>query len=274
MKWVPVGARLVAVVAVAVVAGACGGSDESTTAGDSSGEEFCDQIRELEESGDTDDDLAAAAEELNALIDNAPDELRGDLEVVSEAFSELSDLDEDDPESFTAIFEVFGREEVIEATDNLERYGVEECGLDPTSDAGDEGDAVSTDDDAADDAELGDGDDDRDESGEFASDDDPYDEEFWGAIDATEMSIPGLKQHLDLNYPDTGWFDTLNGYGISQDTDVEVNGPIEEEDGVALCSAILEYAAPLEPDVTITVGDNGGATFASGNVADGCSASA
>lgn len=100
---------------------------------DDGGDEFCDRIRDLDETGDTDDDLGAAAEEFGALVNAAPDELRDDLQTVSEAFSEVADLDQDDPESFAELFEVFGRPDVIAAAENLERYGVEECGLEPPS---------------------------------------------------------------------------------------------------------------------------------------------
>lgn len=132
------GTRLLAAAALAVVAGACGGSDDAG-GNDASGGDFCDQLNEVIESGDTDEDLGAAAEKFAALGDDAPDEVREALEVISDALSELSDLDEDDPESFSLIFDVIGRDDVVEATEDVERYGVEECGLEPTSDADVEG---------------------------------------------------------------------------------------------------------------------------------------
>ncbi len=106
----------------------------------------------------------------------------------------------------------------MEATETLERFGVEECGLEPSSEdevdlgatVGDEG-ADPLADDTTDTGEL-----DETDGGELVGDGDvkvttvpgdPYDEAFWGPIDPGEVSIPGLEQHLDVNYPDEDWFE-------------------------------------------------------------------
>lgn len=292
--------HLVAVGAIALVA-ACGGSDDAsessvpvdteaatdeaggedepvaTTEGtdaasddgaDSDNQAFCEQVRMLDETSDN--DLGTVSELYDELIASAPDEVRDDLQVVADAFVELEGVDEDDPDSFAVILEVFSRPEIVEASENLERFGVEECGLvsddgsDLEIDAGEDSDDSIDDDAAEDTGDTADTDD--------ADDDDPYDEEFWGPIIDGELSIPGLKQHLDVNHAESGWFDIVNGYTVEGESVVGVNGPLGPDDGVPLCEAILEYAGPLSPEVTITVEDDAGVVLASGNPTDGCSA--
>ncbi|MGA9275701.1 hypothetical protein [Ilumatobacter sp.] len=137
--------------AVIVALTACGsGSDGAGD--DSSTEAFCDQLRTFIETPA--DDTAVAVEQFDQLVEDAPDEVSDDLQVMSDAFSEVADLDEDDPESFTVLLEVFGRSDVIEAAETLEQYGADQCGLEPSPDADVDGgvDSVvdSGDDDAGD----------------------------------------------------------------------------------------------------------------------------
>jgi hypothetical protein len=111
-------------------------SDETTPPDSASGDgDFCDQIRELAADESDDGDIASAVDDLEALAEDAPDDVRADLDTIIGAFSELEDLDETDPDSFLQFLEVFERPEVIEASEDLERYGVEECGLPPSTDA-------------------------------------------------------------------------------------------------------------------------------------------
>jgi len=252
--------QAVAVCAVFAVLGSCGsGADETADV-----EEFCRQVRELNENDvDVAEDLDVALAQFEGLVADAPADLRDDLEVVVDAFSELSEVDENDPDAFVAFFEVLGRPEVVAAAENLERFGVEECGLEPDEESA----AVETGSSAAAlDAEPSVGDPD-------VAGDDRYDEEFWGVIDPDELSIPGIEQHLDVNHPDSGWFDTLTGYGLGGTSSISASGGIPDGEAVAICAAILEYAAPLEPDVSITIEDESDGIVATGTVADGCTGS-
>lgn len=95
-------------------------------------EAFCDQIVVLESMEDPTDEEAQQA--LQDLVDDAPSEIKGDLEVVVGVFDDLQGLDEDDPEAMGEVFALMENEEFIEASENLEAFGVDECGLEPTED--------------------------------------------------------------------------------------------------------------------------------------------
>ena len=244
-----------------MVAG-CGGSERGRDT-----QAFCDQIRAIDADDDAaGDDLAAAAAEFEALIDDAPDEIEDELRVVTDAFAELAELDEDDPEVFELFFELLQRPEFVEATEALEQFGVDACGLDPATD-------TDTPDEVPPDAEeVADGGGDADDGAVKTTTvpGDPYDEAFWGPIDPDEISIPGIEQHLDVNYPDDGWFGgSLSGSSISEG-DVTVFAELEGDDAVRLCDAVLEYAGAIEPDVSVRVEDDASTVHAVGTVTAGC----
>ena len=273
-----------AVALAALALGGCGGSD-----GGGDTDAFCEQIRALDAEDDVaDDDIAAAAEQFEALIGDAPDEIADDLRIVVDAFAELDEIDEDDPEAFELFFELFQRPEFVEATETLEQFGVDECGLEPSADT-DVLDEVTSDADAADevievvteptDGAVVDGSaeasDDGIDDGEVKATTvpgDPYDEAFWGPIDPNEISIPGIEQHLDVNHPDDGWFGgSLNGSSVAG-SDVAVFADIGVDEAARLCDAVLEYAGGIDPDVTVTVEvTDASKSLATGTVVDGCS---
>jgi hypothetical protein len=103
-----------------------GGDDD----GGGSDNEFCGQIEELDAMDDLEGETALAA--LSDLIDDAPEEIRSDLEIVVDRISELEGLEEDDPEAMAQIFALMDDEEFVTASENLEAYGVDECGLPPS----------------------------------------------------------------------------------------------------------------------------------------------
>ena len=245
------------VVSAALALGGCGGSDG---VGDT--EAFCEQIRAIDETDDdvaADDDIAAAAEQFDALIDDAPDEIADELRVVVDAFAELDEIDENDPEAFELFFELLQRPDFVEATETLEQFGVDECGLEPETDT--EGPDEVTSDAGIDGGEVK----------ATTVPGDPYGEEFWGPIDPNEISIPGIEQHLDVNHPDDGWFDgTMTGSGVSG-SDVSVSADLGVDEAVRLCDALLEYAGGIDPDATVTVeASDPSAVLATGTVVDGC----
>ena len=101
---------------------------------------------------------------------------------------------------------------------------------------------------------------------------DPYDEEFWGPIEPDELSIPGLKQHIDLNYPDEGWYaGSIIGWSSGGSDDIGVDANVEVDEALRICSAVLEYAGPISPAVEVSV-SNGAVDLAVGTVSDGCTA--
>ncbi len=264
--------------AAALVFAGCGGSD-----GGGDTEAFCERVRALEAADESvDDDVAAAAAEFEALIDDAPAELRDDLRIVVDAFTELDAIDENDPEAFELFFELFERPEFVEASETLEQFGVEECGLDPSSDdevdpgaaVGDEGTDPFADDpydagefDENDDGVLvGDGD-----VKVTTVPGDPYDEAFWGPIDPGEVSIPGLEQHLDVNYSDEDWFEgKVSGSSLGEH-DVIVFALVDGDEAIRLCDAVLEYAGAIDSEAVVIIEDNDSVSqLASGTVETGC----
>ncbi len=106
--------------------------DTADDGGDGDSSAFCGRIDELNAMDDLDDDAALAA--LGDLVDDAPEEIRSDLELVVDRISDLEGLDEDDPEAMGQIFALMDDEEFVAASENLEAYGVEECGLPPSDD--------------------------------------------------------------------------------------------------------------------------------------------
>ena len=201
--------------------------------------------------------------------------MKNDLRIVADAFAELAVLDEDDPEAFEQFFELLQRPEFVDATETLERFGVDECGLAPSTDTEPPGEVLSEEPDDAEEVVGVDvesiGDDSDDGSVKTTTvPGDPYDEEFWGPIDPDEISIPGIEQHLDVNYPDEGWFEgSVNGSSLS-DGLVVVFANLEGGDAVRLCDAVLEYAGAIDPDVSVRVEDEASTLGAAGTVAEGC----
>lgn len=99
-------------------------------------EAFCDLLRASEDE-ELDPTTDEGREAFEALIDAAPSELDDDLRVFGNLMEELEGLDEDDPEAMEAVFGVMFDPEVIAAGENLEQFGVEECGFEPDDDEGD-----------------------------------------------------------------------------------------------------------------------------------------
>lgn len=114
----------VAAGAAVMLVTACGGSG-----GDGSAEEFCDVLRAAEaDEGDGE----ASFDDIRELAATAPSELRADMDTMVEAFEQIESLDEDDPDGFGAVAEVLFSTDFVEAAERLERFGVDECGLEPT----------------------------------------------------------------------------------------------------------------------------------------------
>jgi hypothetical protein len=140
-----------------------GGTDDggdaatTTTAGDAGGlasSDFCERVAALEDSigleavGEGDfSGLAESADVLDALVAEAPAEIRGDMEVTAEFLRIIADayegVDADDPAAALEVFEEIGPAieelgaELAVAGANIERFLTEECGLElDTTDLG------------------------------------------------------------------------------------------------------------------------------------------
>ncbi len=234
---------------IVLLASACGGSSDND-AGGQDGADFCEKIVALEAAtsgieGDNIDD--ESLDELRSIRDSAPDEVRDDMTVLIDLFEKLADFDESDPASAEEAFGLLFDPAVIEAGENLEAYGVNECGLDPeTSDTG---------------------------SGS-ALDDSLYNPDFDDPVDPNVASLDGLKLYFDENYQDAAWRTRLSSFGQFGD-DFEAGGIDVEADAIAICEAVLAYATGFAPDATAgvnTFSDNFGdeTPVATGNATDGC----
>jgi hypothetical protein len=123
---------------------ACGGDDGGDGGGEGSVEAFCDKVDEVRaaadpfeglEPNDTEgavDALASARDQLQEVVDVAPDEIQDDAEQMASAFSELVSAAEgaEKPEDLAAVFQEFEQagEELEGATQRLEEYTNENCG--------------------------------------------------------------------------------------------------------------------------------------------------
>lgn len=154
----------------------CGGDDDEAD-GDGSGDDVEAFCAEAEDVVDSFADLQGVSEPtpelfqevsdaFGTLADDAPEEIRGDMETLVAGLSALGDVleevDPDDPTSLTALTEEIERLEaegdsIEEAGANVEAYLSDECGID-LSEAGEATEGATdgaTEDPAADETEAG-----------------------------------------------------------------------------------------------------------------------
>lgn len=279
--------------ALLLLASCGGGSDAGGVQADGDVEAFCDVLRESEEQEEVDlsEDFDAGMAQLREFRDAAPSVVHSDLDVLIGKFEELNDLEAastgDDEEDFAAAFAIILDPQFIAASENLEAFGVEECGLEPSADDGFSVDG--TDDGSVEIVESGDG-----EVEAATSDDglireaadvaDPlFDPVFEDdVIDPTTASIDGAAYFLDVNYTDSTWRTRLNSWSTGGGTDIDfsVGGTdITPDDAAEICSAIAEYLTSVDTSGSIVVttrthNDDGSfgdeADVLSGTVAGGC----
>jgi hypothetical protein len=214
--------------------------DDSDEGGGGSVEEFCEFLRESEDSEiDINEDPEAAAEAMETMRELAPEEIREDIEVLLDVMEQLAELDEDDPDAMGAVFGLFFQPDVMAAAENLEDFGVDECGLEPTendfTDPDFGGETVTTD---GFDFDFDEGDDDTD---------DPF-------------SIDAMQAYLDDEYGDEPWIDKIASWSIFGD-EVEVapfGEELTEDEAFAICDALLEYLESIDSDAQLTVTDEDG----------------
>jgi hypothetical protein len=279
---------------VVLVAASCGGGDDGTDGADDDGaddvEAFCERLRALEadDTVDVDEDFDAAMAEMTELRDAAPAELRDDLDMVIDVFRQMDEIENaggDDEDTFGAVFALLLDPEFTAASERLEQWGVDECGLEPSTDDGfDDMNDDTTGDDTTGNDTTGDGaSDDAVQPGglitEAADVPDPlYDPIFDDdVVDPSSISINGLQYHLDVNHTDAPWRTRLTSFSIGGSVGV---GGLELDDvAVDVCNAVAEYIAPFEPGWEITIesyaqDDTGAYNYVgdliTGTAGDGC----
>ena len=120
-----------------LLAAGCGDDGGSTGGGGGpqlSEQAFCAQLAAMEESDSDDISDAEAIAQMAALARQAPDaDVRRALEKFAEIATELEGFDEDDPEALSAAFALIFDPEVMAATETIESYLSDTCGIDTGS---------------------------------------------------------------------------------------------------------------------------------------------
>jgi hypothetical protein len=198
-------------------------SDDTTTddTGGSEGgdaEEFCAL---LESDADVDPLTDEGQEMMAEIVANAPDELQEPIETLFGVFERLEGIDENDEEAFGEVFALMFDPEIIAATEEIEAWGVENCGLEEGFFTG-EGDDL--------------GGDDLDDSG----DDD------LGSVDS-------LQAWVDENDPDAEWADAVSTWASVNDG-IFLNGELDVDLAMEACEAVFIWAEENDLDLEVTIG--------------------
>lgn len=228
---------------------------------------------ESEEPVDFSEDPAAEMAELERFRDLAPSEIRDDIDAIIDVFNEVAALEAngDGEENFEAIFELAFDPEIVAASENIEQFGVEECGLEPSAEddefSFDESDDEQSSDRAvADDADQASADDGAAPADglvtEPADVPDPLYDPFFDdePLDLGELSIDGLQYFMDVNYTDAPWRTRLGSWFVlgAGSGEVGVGGlDVTESEATEICSAVVEYMRSLDAEGTIVVSTYG-----------------
>jgi hypothetical protein len=216
--------------------GACSGdgdtvsvSDESeerstTSEGASSGatSAYCQAAEELNaDSGlDLSEDPDAALAGLEKMAAAAPDEVAGDFETLLGGIRGLVDLEDDDPEALAGIFELMTDPEFEAATQSIEEFTGEECGIELGATAAEGEDDGSVD--------LG---------------------------DEGQVDLEAVDEVKDAN-SGSAWADKLSTTVINFGRDVSVSsgeGELTVDEAIEACNALLSSLGMIEPEVTVEV---------------------
>lgn len=142
-----------AALAVAVVVAGCGGDDDG---GDGDLAAYCELVEEADSR-----DGFPSDEEIEAFLDVAPEEVRDDIETLTDAFRDV-----EDPDDVEALLEALEEPEVAEAIEDIEAFDADRCdagGSSSSSNDADEDSTTTTETDDADDTDDTDADADADD---------------------------------------------------------------------------------------------------------------
>jgi hypothetical protein len=117
--------RLIAatVAAFALLAVSCGDDSGGST------EAFCDLAVEMDAGNSLDVDTPEGVEQVERLIEIAPSSIKEPLEKLEDLASQFNEIDESDPEAFTAAFELFADPEFLGAVKDVSIFFADECGI-------------------------------------------------------------------------------------------------------------------------------------------------
>lgn len=248
-----------ALVAMALLATACSDDDGGGDGGDASGdaEAFCERLRELEDADDLDLDDVEGLAVFEELVELAPEEIDSDMARIGDAFEELQALDQDDPDSFGAAFEIILDPALASSLEDFAAYAEDECGVEVEG-ADEFGDVGDLDDLTA------------DLSTDFSA-------EFPGDEDDEPSTSEALRDYLDANHPELS--DLASGIGSVSlgESDVQVTLTLDEtvdaDTALAVCEATVDFA---EQDglgaIDVEVEDQTDTVLATGDLEGGCEA--
>jgi hypothetical protein len=235
-------------VAVALLLGACGGGgsdtvsvseqsdDRSTTSNPapSAGSDYCDAADAANGGGsglDLSDDPRAALDSVRALAAAAPPELQDDFDTFIDGIDDIAEMDEESPEALATIFELMADPEFAAASDAIEEYTKDECGIEL-------GAAMpSGDDSSASGADSGSDESDDSEPGEIELDD-----------------VSAIKEAN----ASSAWADKLSTTAINGLADVQVStsgDDLSQAEALQACTALLAELSKINPEVTVSVGN-------------------
>lgn len=235
--------RILRLVVVIVMLGAACGDDD----GGGSTEAFCDLVEETAESEELPE-----PETMRALIDAAPSEIEDDVQLVGEAFIQMSEA-RDDPDA-AADFGAAQTSEFQEAAEAIEDFSSEECGT--------ESDPVES--DGIDIDANGDGD--------AGGDDEEFDFEFVGVPGPTVVEAAGveLAGHNFVGGIVNEGVDRLQLYvdGLTEEQALDICQRVAErvanhpegsgEGELAIGSGISTEGDTVLAETTVSPGDAGG----------------
>jgi hypothetical protein len=109
--------------AFALLAVSCGDDSGGST------QAFCDLATETDAGNSLDIDTPEGIAQVEQLIETAPDSVKEPLDKLEELASEFSKIDENDPEAFTAAFELFADPEFLGAVKDVSIFFADQCGI-------------------------------------------------------------------------------------------------------------------------------------------------
>ena len=116
---------------------ACGGNDRPVA---DAGDSFCSQLSASSDLAQSLDDPVTngqrVVDSFERLAELAPDDIRSDVRLVSDAMVTLVTTPTDDPAALSAALDTVLSPKITAATERVGQYAVESCGIEPSAFAG------------------------------------------------------------------------------------------------------------------------------------------
>lgn len=204
----------------------------SSEAPSGSVEDFCSAIVEIQLPG-VDAEATSGPEskqQFEDLLEASPAGIADDVATVMAAIEAVSELDvdaasEEDPEAFDAVFEILLDPEFSAANDRLEAYTSETCGF-----------------------EVGGSEDAGVPIGQPTANDP-------SEADSEAITAEGFQAFFAADPALESLIANVADVSVISGRDIVVEGSGLADDAIAICTAVLDYALPLDPAATVRVGE-------------------